>query len=653
MVSPFFQKQDIIPNNAGVTDLSTTRSATESTTSGACQVHGAHARKANVALLGMIAISLSLIVWHVWVYGPGSHGGEVKAAGPFPLLLGAELWDLLTDNHGILAELRDVFPYFIVGILLAGYIRTYKIAVKLQATLRRYGVMSVFLASFIGIITPLCACGTLTTAISLLFAGLPLAPVMALLVTSPLMSPSTYLLTLNDLGPEWTVIRTVAAFAMGVFAGLVTHFLKRYGFETKRVFIDGAIVRGDFHDEDYPDERLRCGCRQKFGNRVALKTGNMFVIFLAKSAEMLWTVGKYVLVGVVIGAVVERYMPGDWIYTFFGRKDPLNIIWVTLASVPMFLHQISASSIVYHIKSSLDGTLDSGAALAFMIGGPVTAIPTMVMFWTIFKRRVFALYMAVCLVGTLLVSYGLQALFFVPGVDTGNVLLKGVGSLTGGNAAIIRKQGEHVRIVMDPAEKPLVATYSNILGKEGGVVFDAGAARFRPDNIARADNRRYIENIAAWLEENSSTTARGNILVYDLSTGKDLLVDRELLSSIGSDDRRLTVANKVEMRSLSPELLGKQSQVWLFFPPGATLSGPERKALAEFSQSGGAMLLVSGEPVNGERDLSGINELAARFGVTFSGQALHREQIPVAVAAPLFYRASEILGTVLKLTRKA
>lgn len=626
--------------------LSDPQTATDSAASETCQVHGGHARKANFALLGMIAVSLSLIVWHVWVYGPSSHEGETTtASGSFPLLLGAELWDLLIDKHGILAELWDIFPYFIAGILLAGYIRTYKFALRLQATLRRYGVMSVVLASFIGIISPLCACGTLTTAISLLFAGIPLAPVMAILVTSPLMSPSTYLLTLNDLGPEWTVIRALAAFSMGIFAGLTTHFLKRYGFETKQVFIEGAIVRGDFHDEDYPDERLRCGCKQKFGNRVALRTGNKFIIFLAKSSEMLWLVGKYILVGVILGAVVERYMPGDWIYRFFGRKDSLNILWVTLGSVPMFLHQISASSIIYHIKSSLGGTLDSGAALAFMIGGPVTAIPTMVMFWTIFKRRVFVLYMAVCLVGTLLLTYGLQALFFVPGVDTGNPLLKGVSSLSGGKAAIIRKQGEHVRVVMDPAEKPLVATYSNSLGKEGGIVFDAGTARFREVNTGRADNRKYIENIAAWLEDNSSTTARGSILVYDLSSGQERLCGTNLLPA----ELRVKVANRGELPALSAGLLEKQSQVWLLFPPGANLSAAEIKALTDFSQSGGAMLLVAA----GTADLAGINGLSCRYGVNFYGQAEQQEEIPVAVAAPLFYRAAELLGKFLKLTHKA
>lgn len=597
----------------------------------------------------MIALGFALIVWHVWTFGPSGHAGAAETVkGSFLLMLGAELWNLLIDKHGILAELWDIFPYFIIGILLAGYIRTYKIAVKLQLTLRKYGVMSVFVASFIGIITPLCACGTLTTAISLLFAGIPLAPVMSLMVTSSLMSPSTYLLTLNDLGSEWTVMRTLAALLMGVFAGLVTHFLKRWGFETKEVFIDGAIVRGDFHDEDYPDERLRCGCKQKFGNRVALKTSNMFLIFLAKSAEMLWMVGKYILVGVIIGAIAERYMPGDWIYYFFGRKDPLNVIWITLASVPMFLHQLSASSILFHIKSSLNGTLDSSAALAFMIGGPVTAMPTMVMFWTIFQKKVFVLYMCICLVGTVLVTYAIQALFFVPGIDTGNALLKGINSLSGGNSAIISKSGENVRIVMDPAEKPLVATYTTILGDEGGVVFDAGLARFTAGGNAAENNRRYINNIAAWLEENSSREDRGSILLYDFSGGQK----SRLVPSLQGDrlaDLDFTYTDRTTAPAISARLLEKKSQLWLIVGKGNVLTNDEQQAIIAFNRSGGALLLVAGDPA----DTAAINSLSSHFGVSFYGSYDAGNKIPVAVAAPMFYRAAELIGKLLQLTHKA
>ena len=43
--------------------------------------------------------------------------------------------------------------------------------------------------------------------------------------------------------------KAYAALAMGLFAGGVTHFLCKRGFDKGGLFIEGAVVRGDFHDE--------------------------------------------------------------------------------------------------------------------------------------------------------------------------------------------------------------------------------------------------------------------------------------------------------------------------------------------------------------------------------------------------------------------
>lgn len=608
----------------------------------------------------MILASLSLIIWHVWVYGPtGQTAKSELLQRPFPILLGGEIWDLLFNRHGIIAELWSVFPYFIVGVLLAGYIRTYKIAVKLQASLRRHGLLSVFLASLVGMITPLCACGTLTTAVSLLFARFPLAPVVALLITSPLLSPSTYLLTLNDLGPEWTVIRTVAAFSMGMFAGVVTLLLRDKGFQTDTIFIEGAIPRGDFHDEAYPDERLRCNCKEKFGNRVAAKTKNMFVVFLAKSSEMLWLVGKYVLVGVAIGAIVERYMPYEWIYKLFGQKDTFSIVWVTLGSVPIFLHQISASSILYHIKSSLNGTLDGGAGLAFMIGGPVTAMPTMIMFWTIFKKRVFFLYMFICIVGTIIIAYAFQFLVFVPYADTGNPLLKNVRSISGGSSSIINKQNKHVRIVMDPDGKSMIATYNNDLEGQGGIVFDSGFERFLNGSADKYDNREYINNIAEWLEENNNSAVKRSILIYDtfFKSGLDRnTFSKNALTVLEKRGFKVKITDRQETPEFSELLLGEYSQLWIFFGesgPGRYFSDAELETISKFSRDGKSMLLVAGKHRDGANDLSVANQVAARYGVLFSGFIENKDELPVSTASHFLNRTSETLRRILKLVHKA
>jgi uncharacterized protein len=623
----------------------------------ACEVHGNPQNAANKTLIGMMVASFLIIAWHVWVFGPTGQTAAPEIRKSFPVLFAGEIWDLIFSPHGILAELRDVLPYFLAGILLAGYIRTYKLAVKLRMYLGRYGFMSIFLASLIGILTPLCACGTLTTAVSLLFAGLPLAPVMALLVTSPLLSPSTYLLTLNDLGPEWTVIRTVAAFSMGISAGVVTHLLRNRGFNTETIFIEGAVPRGDFHDEDYPDKRLRCNCKEKFGNRVAATTNNMFVVFLAKSSEMVWLVGKYVILGVAIGSIAERYMPREWIYSIFGQKNALSIVWVTFGSVPVFLHQISASSIVYHIKAALDGTLDGGASLAFMIGGPVTAIPVMVMFWTMFKKRVFFLYMFVCVAGTIAISFAFQAFVFVPDVDTGNSLLRDVRSMSGGSASVINKQNRHVRIVMDPAGKAMVATYQNDPEGEGGVVFDSGFSRILNGQAELFDNRKYIRNVAEWLLDNSSSPER-NILVYNTfhKSGLDNnSFSKDVWTSLEQEGFKIRLTDRNETPRISGNLLEEYNQLWIIFGEAGSeryIYDDELNTIAGFSGSGRSMLLVSGNQ-DGGNDQSAANQISSRYGVVFSGSADNREEIRTSTASHFLHRAAAVLGRILKLVNKA
>ena len=625
-----------------------------------CEIHGTPRKAVNKTLLFMILASLSLIIWHVWVYGPTKQTIKPELfQRPFPMLLGSEIWDLLFNRHGIIAELWDILPYFIAGILLAGYIRTYKIAVKLQASFRRHGLLSIFLASLVGMITPLCACGTLTTAVSLLFAGLPLAPVMALLVTSPLLSPSTYLLTLNDLGPEWTVIRTVAAFSMGMFAGVVTHLLRDRGFQTKNIFIEGGIPRGDFHDEAYPDERLRCNCKEKFGNRIAARTKNMFVVFLAKSSEMLWLVGKYVLVGVAIGAIVERYMPYEWIYKLFGQKGALSIVWVTLGSVPIFLHQISASSILYHIKSSLHGTLDGGAGLAFMIGGPVTAMPTMVMFWTIFKKRVFFLYMFVCIAGTIIIAYAFQSLVFVPYVDMGNLLLKDIRSISGGSSTVINKQNKQVRIVMDPENKSTIATYTNDLEGQGGIVFDSGFERFLNASADKYDNRKYINNIAEWLEQNNNSSEKKSILIYDtfMKSGLDQnAFSKSALTVLEKKGFAVTITDRRETPYVSERMLGGYGQLWILFGEagqGRYFSDAELETILKFTGTGKGMLIVAGKHRDGTNDLAAANQLSSRYGVLFSGFVENKDELPASTASHFLNRTSETLRRILKFVHKA
>lgn len=49
--------------------------------------------------------------------------------------------------------------------------------------------------------------------------------------------------------------------------------------------------------------------------------------------------------------------------------------------------------------------MSSGAALAFLIAGPITTIPAMAAVWGVVERRVFLLYLGVGLVGAIALGY--------------------------------------------------------------------------------------------------------------------------------------------------------------------------------------------------------------------------------------------------------
>jgi hypothetical protein len=294
-----------------------------------------------------------------------------------------------------------------------------------------------------------------------------------------------------------------------------------------------------------------------------------------------------------------------------------------------------------------------------MIGGPVTAVPTMVMFWTIFKKRVFALYLFVCLAGTILISYAFQFLVFVPGADTGNPLLKGVGSMSGGRSAVIEKTNPHVRIVMDPGGKSIIATYDNDLDGQGGVVFDADRGRFLDSPADRYDNRRYAVNVAEWLEQNNTSSAREHILVYDAARGTGApaaALNGNLLAELQQKGYKVDLADRVNTPKLSRGLLDRYSQVWLFFGSsgeGETLTPGELDAISGVVDNGKSLLLVAGSPPSGTDGLAVTNRLASHYGVHFIGQAENPGEIRATVVSHLFYRASEVLGMILKQMHKA
>jgi uncharacterized membrane protein YraQ (UPF0718 family) len=315
---------------------------------------------------------------------------------------------------GIWNEFIYILPYLAIGVLLEAIIRTMKWHLKIRHALTRFGGYAIVLGTLLGVVSPLCACATLPLVISLLLAGLPLAPAMALLVASPLMSPAGYTLLNWELGPVWANAVLVSAVLFGLFAGYMTLFLRRYGFSEELIF-KNSLPEGDFHDPEYPVEELRCDCGKQLSHRVNRCTHNKFLVFLAKFWEGMIKIGKFALLGVVIEVLAIQFIPNEWVSGILAGNGVLPIFGLAFATIPLHLPQVTAAAMLYGFVSPEFGegiTVSRGAGIALLVGGPVTALPVMGLFIAMFKKRVLALYLGICVSGTLILAFSYRALPF-------------------------------------------------------------------------------------------------------------------------------------------------------------------------------------------------------------------------------------------------
>ena len=311
--------------------------------------------------------------------------------------LGLDLWK----------QFLYILPYLAIGVLLEAIIRTFKWHVKIRKALTQYGLYAIPAATVLGVASPLCACATLPLVISLLVGGLPLAPAMALLVTSPLMSPASYTMISAMLGPGWANAVLAGAVFIGLYAGYVTLALRRYGFSEELLFRK-ALPAGDFHDPDYPVEELRCECGQQLSHRVNRCTHNKFLVFLARFWEGAVKIGKFALIGMAVTVIALSFIPQMWLANLLEGEGIWPIFVLLFGSVPMHLPQVTAASMIFGFYLPEPGetiALAKGAGVALLIGGPVTALPVMAVFISMFRKRVLLLYLSICLTGTLFIAF--------------------------------------------------------------------------------------------------------------------------------------------------------------------------------------------------------------------------------------------------------
>ena len=247
--------------------------------------------------------------------------------------------------------------------------------------------LGILVATLLGVISPMCTFAAIPLVAGLIATGIPAPPLIAFLISSPLMNPSLFVMTWGVIGPEMALARLFAATVLGLLGGTLTHVL------STRVDFVRAVASGSSGGRSHSFTAAGGSASR----------GEAIRAFSRDVLKMSAFVGKYFFLALLIAAVVQVVISPQWIARLFGGRGFLSAVMGGLLGVPLYA---CGGGTVATISVLITMGMGQGAALAFFLAGPATKISTILTMAAVMRRKVTALYLCVTLIGGILLGYG-------------------------------------------------------------------------------------------------------------------------------------------------------------------------------------------------------------------------------------------------------
>lgn len=237
-------------------------------------------------------------------------------------------------------QLRQIFWYWVLGMVLGSAISVFakeKIHDAVRSlTDKKMGAFGVVPASILGIASPLCMYGTIPLAASFSRYGISDDWLAAFMMSSILLNPQLIIYSMA-LGPTALVVRIVSCFLCGIAAGL----LVRLFYKNKGFFNFAGFAEPKSHDTD----------------------PNLFMRFLKNLGRNIKATGLYFLIGIVLSAVFQRYVPSETMTALFGGNEAFGVLMAATIGVPLYA---CGGGTIPILQAWLSDGMSMGSAAAFI-----------------------------------------------------------------------------------------------------------------------------------------------------------------------------------------------------------------------------------------------------------------------------------------------
>ena len=343
--------------------------------------------------------------------------------------------DIIQIGQSIILAIGHTWPWFLISIVLSVFIRVLKLDKVIKKTFSAKVGLAILIATLVGAFSPFCSCTVVPIIAGLIMSGVPLAPIMAFWIASPSMDPEIFAFSVGLIGWPLAIARLVATLLLSLAAGYISYAVINASSlidvlsttMRSRVPIPAAAVSNaplslsqpvTMMASGHPDSLMAVDVypldagkgsasreadgKTSWRKELAESFGQIvWPDFVREVGNQSWRLGRWVLLAFLLEALITLYVPQENIASLLGNDSPFAVPLAALIGVPLYLNNFGALPIVAGL---LDQGMQPGAAIAFLIAGPVTTIPTMTAVYGTVNKRIFIIYVSIALFGAMIMG---------------------------------------------------------------------------------------------------------------------------------------------------------------------------------------------------------------------------------------------------------
>lgn len=298
--------------------------------------------------------------------------------------LASQISNLTTIFLGIFMEAS---AFLLFGTLASGLVETFTNQDSLARLIPRDPLRGAVVGACLGLVFPICECGTVPLARRMLTKGLPLPVTIAFLLAAPMFNPIVIASTLTafGLGPVF-FCRIGLTLFIGILAGAVFS-VEAQPERVLRPAVSAAIRRG----------ATRGGSSSALLRRIPWRAGLRQTASIA--LDEFFEMGPYLISGALLAAAVQTFLP-QAVVLALGSGPVASVVALMALAVLLSV----CSTVDAFIARTFVGTFASGAIIGFLVFGPMIDIKSTLMFLGIFRPRAVAYLILLPLAITLLAA---------------------------------------------------------------------------------------------------------------------------------------------------------------------------------------------------------------------------------------------------------